>query len=145
MGFSGVETSGNQNAKLLMQSLRDSHAHLAAQLMGHMKMQLSLPSIASGRIACRSTFPLFRFDRKRKRGCLVVFELEPMLDIGSNVGPRPSQIANLSFYNKITIFQKGSCCFGVPVRKRKFKKERTTAPRIPAWSPTMVLNRQHSG
>ncbi|KAH9976703.1 hypothetical protein BGW80DRAFT_876241 [Lactifluus volemus] len=33
------------------QSLRDSHAHLAAQLMGHMKMQLSSPSIASGRIA----------------------------------------------------------------------------------------------
>ena len=31
------------------------------------------------------------------------------------------------------------------MRKIKIKKERTTAPRIPAWSPTVVLTRRHSG
>lgn len=30
-------------------------------------------------------------------------------------------------------------------KRMKKKKKRTTAPRIPAWSPTVVLTGQHSG
>jgi hypothetical protein len=30
-------------------------------------------------------------------------------------------------------------------QKKKKKRKKTTAPRIPAWSPTVVLTGRHSG